>query len=49
MCEFMREIALPVVGYCLGVALCIGVVIFVAAVACDFVSNPAEITWSDAQ
>lgn len=49
MCEFIREIALPVVGYCLGVALCIGVVLFAAAVVCDFVSDPTEIVWSDAQ
>jgi len=47
MRAFIIETAVPVVGYFVAVALCIGLVIFTSAVAIDLVSNPVD--WSDAQ
>jgi hypothetical protein len=47
MHDFITETLFPVVGYFLGVTLCIGFVAFAFAVMTDIVSDPLEISWQE--
>jgi Zn-dependent membrane protease YugP len=49
MREFITEIFIPTIAYFVGVALCIGAVVFSTAVVNDLVSSPIEFAQEDAQ
>jgi hypothetical protein len=49
MRDFLAHVFLPVVGAFVGTFLCIGVLIFAAAIAADLVSSPIELAQEDAQ
>jgi hypothetical protein len=49
MRDFLAHVLLPVVGAFVGTFLCIGVLIFAAAIATDLVSSPIDMAQEDAQ
>lgn len=49
MRDFIIEIFIPTVAYFVGIALCIGVVLFTFAIVNDLVSSPIEFAQEDAQ
>lgn len=42
MRDFIIDIALPTIGYFVGVFLCIGSIVFAAAIATNLIDDPVE-------